>query len=331
MIAYREPSGCRIARYPPAALAFGQFAAGARIDAAFTLWAVGPLEPADAPVHGFRLVCEVLDEERPDELPPGDPGARLATRRASEHNRRDPRLHMDQSHLPAVKHHVSRGYYVFNGTQPDCGNNAMFCNAVKQNAKTPGIWNPLPYVDTVRQDGQLGNIRPFRDFVSARRRRRYPHSHGSPRPRRVSDHPRHLITNVQTYVTRLVNQIMSGPEWNSTAIFLAWDDWDGFTTTCAPEVDGQGYGLRVAALMMISPYAKRGYIDHQVLSFDAYLKFIEDDFLGGARINPNTDGRPDSRPDARENAKILGNLVSEFDFNQKPRKPALLSLHPPYS
>ncbi len=88
----------------------------------------------------------------------------------------------------------------------------------------------------------------------------------------------------------------------------------------AAEVDGQGYGLRVPGIV-ISPYAKQGYIDHQVLSFDAYLKFIEDDFLGGARLDPKTDGRPDPRPDVRENAKILGNLAQDFDFNQKPRPP----------
>ena len=55
-----------------------------------------------------------------------------------------------------------------------------------------------------------------------------------------------------------------------------------------------------------------------MLSFDAYLKFIEDDFLGGQRLDPATDGRPDSRPDVRENAAILGNLATDFNFNQKP-------------
>jgi Phosphoesterase family len=95
-------------------------------------------------------------------------------------------------------------------------------------------------------------------------------------------------------------------------------------------VDGEGYGIRVPALV-ISPYAKRGYIDHQVLSSDAYLKFIEDDFLHGRRIDPKTDGRPDPRPDVRENAKILGNLVHDFDFAQKPRSPLILPLHPPFS
>jgi hypothetical protein len=71
-------------------------------------------------------------------------------------------------------------------------------------------------------------------------------------------------------------------------------------------------------------------VDHQTLSHDAYLKFIEDDFLGGARLNPKTDGRPDPRPTVRENVKILGDLRNDFDFSQKPRKPLILPLHPRY-
>src|SRR5262249_12940789 len=54
------------------------------------------------------------------------------------------------------------------------------------------------------------------------------------------------------------------------------------------------------------------------------LKFIEDDFLGGQRIAPKTDGRPDKRPDVRENASILGDLTSDFDFTQTPRAPLVL-------
>ena len=46
-------------------------------------------------------------------------------------------------------------------------------------------------------------------------------------------------------------------------------------------------------------YAKHGYVDHQTLSFDAYDKFIEDDFLHGQRLDQATDGRPDPRPDVR--------------------------------
>ena len=92
-------------------------------------------------------------------------------------------------------------------------------------------------------------------------------------------------------------------------------------------MDGNGYGLRVPGLV-ISPYARRGLIDHQVLSSDAYAKFIEDDFLGGQRLDPATDGRPDRRPTVRENAAILGNLARDFDFSQPPRRPVLLDPHP---
>jgi phospholipase C len=79
---------------------------------------------------------------------------------------------------------------------------------------------------------------------------------------------------------------------------------------------------------VISPYSKKGYVDHQTLSFDGYLKFIEDDFLGGRRLDPKTDGRPDRRPDVRENESILGDLANDFDFTQKPRRPLLLPRHP---
>ena len=117
---------------------------------------------------------------------------------------------------------------------------------------------------------------------------------------------------------------MRSPDWKSTAIFLSWDDWGGFYDHVAPpHVDENGYGIRVPAIV-ISPYARRGFIDHQTLSHDAYLKFIEDDFLGGIRIDPNTNGRPDRRPSVRENEPILGDLRKDFDFTQQPREPEIL-------
>jgi phospholipase C len=229
------------------------------------------------------------------------------------------------------RYHVSWGYYVAKGNQPDCANNAMFCAPVPQSSKTPGIWNPLPWFDTVRQDGQLSDIRPLQSFYREAQAGTLPAVSWITPAQAVSDHPPALITAGQAYVTGLINTIMHSPDWGSTAIFLAWDDWGGFYDHVKPPaVDAQGYGLRVPALV-ISPYARRGFIDHQTLSFDAYLKFIEDDFLHGRRIDPRTDGRPDPRPDVRENAKILGNLVRDFNFEQKPRAPLILPLHPPYS
>jgi phospholipase C len=227
--------------------------------------------------------------------------------------------------------HVSWRYYVANGSQPDCVNNQMVCRRRPQRAKTPGIWNPLPRFDTVQQDHQLSDIRPLRDFYAAVRHGNLPSVSWIAPAQAVSEHPPALITAGQTYVTGLINRIMRSRDWRSTAIFVTWDDWGGFYDhVVPPRVDGSGYGLRVPGLV-ISPYAKQGYIDHQTLSFDAYLKFIEDDFLHGQRLDPRTDGRPDSRPDVRENVTILGNLVKDFNFEQQPRPPLILPLHPPYS
>ena len=139
------------------------------------------------------------------------------------------------------------------------------------------------------------------------------------------------MSDGQAYVTGLINAIMQSPVWDSTAIFLAWDDWGGFYDhVVPPHVDVNGYGLRVPGLV-ISPYAKQGYIDHQTLSFDAYAKFIEDDFLGGSRIDPRTDGRPDPRPTVRESVPQLGDLILDFNFSQAPLPPLVLpgASHPP--
>jgi phospholipase C len=229
------------------------------------------------------------------------------------------------------KHHVSWRYYVANGTEPDCPDSAMFCHQAHQDAGTPNIWNPLPRFDTVQEDNQLGNIVGLREFYSNARSGQLPAVSWIVPSQAVSEHPPALVTAGQTYVTGLINTIMRSPDWRSTVIFLAWDDWGGFYDHLdPPTVNGQGYGLRVPALV-ISPYARKGYIDHQTLSFDAYLKFIENDFLGGSRIDPRTDGRPDSRPFVAEDAPILGNLAQDFNFHQKPRPPLLLPLHPPYS
>jgi phospholipase C len=215
-------------------------------------------------------------------------------------------------------------YYITPGSEPDCDDNGYACRPVPLRAKTPGIWNPLPYFDTVRENHQLRNIASTNTFLSAAQRGTLPAVSWVVPSQEVSEHPPARVRAGEKYVTRLVNAVMQGPNWSSTAIFIAWDDWGGFYDHVEPPiVDEQGYGLRVPGLV-ISPYAKRGYIDHQTLSFDAYLKFIEDDFLAGRRIDPKTDGRPDPRPDVRERAEILGDLRDDFDFSQAPRKPLVL-------
>jgi phospholipase C len=223
---------------------------------------------------------------------------------------------------------VSWAYYVAPGTEPDCEDGSMFCVPKEQKVGTPSTFNPLPEFSTVQGNGQLGNIQDASNFLSAAKNGTLPSVSWVVPSETNSEHPEALVSRGQAWVTALINAVMAGPEWDSTAIFLSWDDWGGFYDHVPPPtVDEAGYGIREPAVV-ISPYAKQGYIDHQTLSFDAYLKFIEDVFMGGSRIDPATDGRPDSRPDVRENAPILGDIMQDFDFTQEPRPPVLLPVYP---
>ena len=223
---------------------------------------------------------------------------------------------------------VSWAYYLSEGSEPDCADNQLLCPQKGQSRTVPGIWNPLPAFDTVKQDGQLGQIQSVAHFYTAAKDGTLPALSWVIPNSKVSEHSPASINTGQAYVTSLINAGMQGPDWSSTVIFLAWDDWGGFYDhVVPPTVDLNGYGMRVPGLM-ISPYARRGLIDHQTLSFDAYLKFIEDIFLNGQRIDPATDGRPDPRPTVRENATQLGDLLTEFDFTQAPLPPVILPEHP---
>ncbi len=211
------------------------------------------------------------------------------------------------------KNNVSWGYYLDHGAQSNTNPGGV-----------PQIWNTMPGFSDVHQDGQTGNILPLTTFMAQAKAGTLPQVSWIVPNTQDSEHPPAKVSTGQAFVTRIINAVMGSSEWNSSAIFLAWDDWSGmYDNVVPPTADSLGYGIRVPALV-ISPYARRGLIDSQTLSFDAYLKFIEDDFLGGARLNPATDGRPDSRRVVREDLSLLGNLANDFNFNQAPLPPLIL-------
>src|SRR5207247_10968377 len=124
------------------------------------------------------------------------------------------------------KNHVPWGYYVATGTEPDCQNPAhITCAPVRQNARTPSIWNPLPFFDTVKENDQTDNIQSVERFYAAAKKGRLPAVSWVVPSGVVSEHPPARVSDGMAYVTSLLNAVMSGPDWNYTAIFATWDDW----------------------------------------------------------------------------------------------------------
>ena len=94
----------------------------------------------------------------------------------------------------------------------------------------------------------------------------------------LSDHPPFSTKHAHNWVTDIVNGIMRSEMWDRTAIFITWDEWGGlYDHVAPPKIDGVDLGFRVP-MMVISPYAKRGYIDDAFGEFTAPLRFISDNW-----------------------------------------------------
>ncbi len=118
-----------------------------------------------------------------------------------------------------------------------------------------------------------------------------------------SDHPGSYSGNGPNWVTSIVDTIGSSPFWNNTAIFITWDDWGGwYDHVVPPQLDEMGLSFRVP-MIVVSPYAKHGYVSHVQHEFGSILRFTEDNF------GMPTLGQTDERADG---------LVDCFDFTQSP-------------
>ncbi len=130
-------------------------------------------------------------------------------------------------------------------------------------------------------------------------------------PSGASEHPPEYPLNGEKFIRSLLQELMRSSAWDSSAFVLAYDDWGGwYDHVLPPRVDANGYGLRVAA-MLISPYAREAYVDHTQMDFTSVLKFIENNW-----------GIPAlSTRDASAN-----DLTSAFDFSQPPRPAEFIPL-----
>jgi phospholipase C len=124
-----------------------------------------------------------------------------------------------------------------------------------------------------------------------------------------SQHPGNSICYGENWTVGVLNALMQGPDWNSTAVFITWDDFGGFYDHVPPpQVDQFGFGPRVP-LLVISPFAKAGYISHTVYEHSSILKFVET--------------RYDLKSLTSRDA-AASDMLDSFDFDQQPRSPLIL-------
>ncbi len=129
-------------------------------------------------------------------------------------------------------------------------------------------------------------------------------------PSGTSEHPPGSIQAGEAFVRTLINGLVQSKAWSSSALMWSYDDWGGFYDHVAPpQIDSGGYGFRVPALL-VSPYAKKGYVDHTTLDFTAGIAFIRDNW-GVAPLGPRDTN--------------ASSFMGAFDFASAPRPAALLS------
>jgi phospholipase C len=124
-----------------------------------------------------------------------------------------------------------------------------------------------------------------------------------------TEHPPESVCEGENWTVQQVNAVMQGPDWNSTAVFLTYDDFGGFYDHVPPpQLDVFGLGPRVP-LLIISPFAKAGYISHTVYEHSSILKFVETRYQLPAITA--RDGK-------------ASDMLDSFDFTQQPQPPLVL-------
>ena len=121
----------------------------------------------------------------------------------------------------------------------------------------------------------------------------------------TSDHPQSDSAEGPAWIASVVDAIGESPFWSSTAIFITWDDWGGWYDHVPPPVTDPYFGLGVRVpLIVVSPYARAGYVSHVTHTTGSILHFAEE------ALDLPSLGEEDARQD---------DLSDAFDFTQRPR------------
>ncbi len=166
------------------------------------------------------------------------------------------------------------------------------------------IWTVYDAIRHMRDSPEWGkHVVPIEDFVVDAKAGNLPQVSWISTPTVVSEHTPASVCTGENWTVSVLQAIAAGPQWGSSATFVTWDDFGGFYDHVAPtQIDLYGLGFRVP-LLVVSPYAKGGTIDHTRGEFSSVLKFIETDF-----DLPALTDRDKSSPD----------MTQDFDFTQQP-------------
>ncbi|GIU99224.1 MAG: hypothetical protein KatS3mg014_0840 [Actinomycetota bacterium] len=170
------------------------------------------------------------------------------------------------------------------------------------------IWSAYAAIRRYRENPAMWDrfMRPVDDLIRDIRADRLPPVTWITPRFQLSEHPEYNFCHGENWSTEVINAIMRSDMWPTTAIFLTWDDYGGFYDHVPPkEIDPFGYGIRVP-LLVISPYAKDGYVSHEEGEFSSVLRFIEDNWFLTQLTHRDRRATP---------------LLSAFDFDQEPRAP----------
>lgn len=176
---------------------------------------------------------------------------------------------------------------------------------------TGALWSALDAINHIRNSSLwTTNVPNYATFVSDAVNGNLPSfswliSNGA-----TSEHPPASVCAGENWTVQQINAIMQGPNWNSTAIFLTWDDFGGlYDHVAPPQLDSYGLGPRVP-MIIISPYAKQGYVSHTLYEFSSVLKFAEEAF---------------NLPALTARDAGANDMTDSFDFTQAPLPPLLLT------
>jgi phospholipase C len=175
------------------------------------------------------------------------------------------------------------------------------------------IWSTFNAIKHIRYGPDWKFVVPTEQFMTDAASGNLPTVSWVVTPAQYSEHPPASVCVGENWTVRMLNSLMQGPNWSSTAVFLTWDDFGGFYDHVPPQqIDNYGLGFRVP-LLVISPYAKKGFIDHTQFEYSSMLRFAEDE-LG----LPNLTNRD----------KAANDMMDAFDFSQNALPPLVLKQRP---